>query len=472
MRKGLIVLLVAVVALAFAMPAAADTKISGFYRAKAYISNFNNSGATGALFATDAPTNAYVEQRFRVKFDFGNENVKAVWFLESDMIWGDSAGGAAPGAAARNVGGALGGDKVQTETKNIYIWFKLPNTSLDFTVGLQNQSDDYAGIIYGGADMAGIFLNGKYEPITWKLGWAKLYENNSNSPEDMTLYYSSVKFVPAKDAKLGVNFYFLQNETNKAAGTLPGSAPSTGISNLPYANNQKVYMPGIDGSFKVGPAVLSGFLMYQFGEFEAVNSANKSVDINAWMFDLRADMNLGPGKFFFEGLYLSGGDNTANEWESPVTLSTNTASPGGNSFYSRTNSILLMNSPDTIGTSQCLLGCSGPAIGGSQDPGNNGRGMWLVALGYSMPFGPKLKGDANFNYLSASELLQSDKLTNDNRGEDMGMELNAQLTYNIMKGLDVSLVGAYAWLGEFYRTPAGDDPDDIYTTYAKINYAF
>ena len=63
--------------------------------------------------------------------------------------------------AQRNSGGALGGDRINLETKNIYIWFKLPNTAVDFTVGLQNQTDAYAGLLYGGADMAGIFMTGE-----------------------------------------------------------------------------------------------------------------------------------------------------------------------------------------------------------------------------------------------------------------------------------------------------------------------
>ena len=160
---------------------------------------------------------------FALSSTLGSENVKAVWFLESDMIFGDSAGSAAPGAAARNSGGALGGDKVQTETKNIYVWFKVPDTSVDFTVGLQSQSDDYAGIIYGGADMAGVFMTGKFEPVTYKLGWAKLYENATNRSDDMTLYVAEAKFVAAKDVRIGGNFYFLQHDANKVAGTLPGS---------------------------------------------------------------------------------------------------------------------------------------------------------------------------------------------------------------------------------------------------------
>ncbi len=50
------------------------------------------------------------------------------------------------------------------------------------------------------------------------------------------------------------------------------------------------------------------------------------------------------------------------------------------------------------------------------------------------------------------------------------------LNYNIMKGLDFGVVGAYAWLGDFYKNntppPARKDPDDIYDVHMRLNYAF
>ena len=469
MRKGLIVLLVVVLAAAFAIPvAAADIKASGFYRSKAWLSNF-----FGRSLSTDADdaTAAMVEQRFRVKFDFGNENVKAVWYLESDMIYGDAGGGSNPPAPpGRNTGGALGGDRVQTETKNIYVWFKIPDTSVAVSVGLQAQGDDYANFLYG-ADMAGIFVTGKYEPVSYKLGWAKLYENAAKETDDMTLYTASVTFVPGKDAKLGLNLYFLQNDTARAA--CPGDLPTcgaTGSSNgnllgYPYAST--VWMPGVDGAIKAGPATISGFFVYQWGTMDAQSSANKDVDINAYIIDARADMNLGPGKFFVEGLYTSGGDDPTDKYESPITLATNEASPGGNSAYSRANTHILMSSPDTINVSQCLLGCSGGVAGA--DPGNRGRGMWLLAAGYSQKFSEKVKGEVNIGYLSATDMLKTD---NDNRKEGMGTEFNARVDYNLHKGLDVGVIGAYALVGDFFKDAAGKTPDDVYMAVARVNYSF
>jgi hypothetical protein len=478
MRKGLIVLLVAVVAVAFALPAAADMtptnlKVSGFYRSKAYLSNFIDGYSKPSIRTGQAgdeeQTNAFVEQRFRVKFDFGSENVKAVWYLESDNIWGDAGGSAkittadTTGLGAqRNTGGALGADRINTETKNIYVWFKVPDTSIDFTVGLQNQSDDYAGVIYGGADMAGIFMTGKFEPVKYKFGWAKLYENAVQKTDDQTLYYGSVDLVPTKDAQLGINFYFLQDDTAKVTSAV--EQPSN-----PGANTFKsrVYMPGVNGAVKVGPATISGFFMYQFGKIDPVNQPTvSSIDIQAFMVDLRGDMKVGPGNAFIEGIYLSGSSDPQNKYKAPITLATREASPGGNSSFTRLESYQMLASPDTINVSQCLVGCSGAEV--SSDPGANGRGITAGAVGYKQKVTQRITGSGSFVYLAATDRLTTDTGTSDT----MGYELNARVDYNIYKGLDVGGVGSYMWIGDFFKDSAGDVPKNPWTVYARINYAF
>src|SRR5512139_447558 len=120
MRKGFLMVLAVALVAVLAAPAMAGTDINGFYRAKGYVSNFKTNASTSSL-ANNASTAGYVEQRFRVRFSFGEENVKAVWFSEIDFAaWGDSAGSAPPanttGGAGRNSGGALGGDKINLET--------------------------------------------------------------------------------------------------------------------------------------------------------------------------------------------------------------------------------------------------------------------------------------------------------------------------------------------------------------------
>ena len=154
MRKGLIVLLSALLVVAFALPAMADLSTSGFIRVKARMSqNYGGSGTTGLFILPekDAPTASFVEQRQRFIMDWNTENAGGRAYFEIDSgAWGDSAY-----TVGRNQGAALEGDSINLETKNFYIWFNVPNTSLKFQVGLQNQTDSYDGTIFGVADMAG-----------------------------------------------------------------------------------------------------------------------------------------------------------------------------------------------------------------------------------------------------------------------------------------------------------------------------
>jgi len=479
MRKGFLIVLAVVLVAALAAPAMAGMDVTGFVRDKGYVSNFKN-GATQPVLKKDAPDASYVEQRFRVKFSFGEENVKAVWFLETDFgAFGDVAGSAnsttpATGAS-RNAGGALGGDRINTETKNIYVWFKLPNTSLDFTVGLQNQSDSYAGLLYGGADMAGIFTTGKFEPVSFKAGWAKLYENDNQKTDDLTLYVAEAKFAPTKDVKVGANFYYLQDDTHRySSSTMLPVDPGTST------YQQDIYTLGVDASFNAGPVTLSGFGLYQFGTRDYAAAATKDIDISAYALDVRADATLGPGKGFLEGLYISGSDQkkAGDDYESIITLSDVNASPGGNSFFARTDMMILLPNADDINTSTALIGAAGNAS--SQSPGNGGRGIWHLAAGYTMKFGDKLTGKVGVGYLSATELLKTDDnkatttLANNRKGEGMGTEVNANVNYNILKGLDFGLYGAYAFLGDFYKSSASGakEPDDVYDVHFRLNYAF
>jgi len=499
MRKGFLIMLAVVLVAALAAPAMAGMDVTGFIRDKGYVSNFKN-GATAPVLKKDAPTAAYVEQRFRAKFSFGEENVKAVWFIETDFgAFGDVAGAAntvgtvidnagkaqpVASGAGRNGGGALGGDRINLETKNIYVWFKLPNTSLDFTVGLQNQSDRFAGLLYGGSDMAGIFTTGKMEPVSYKLGWAKLYENNNLKTDDVTLYVAEAQFAPTKDAKVGLTINFLQDDSQKLVTTTASVVSTT----LPFPavagdeNKKKLYTLGVDAAFNAGPATISGFALYQFGTIDFLTPPGDSnVKVKGFAADLRADLNLGPGKFFLEGLYISGGSNdNSDDYKSIFTLSDVNASPGGNSFFARTDMMILLVNGDDINTSSALIGAAaapGSSPSGSPtscitSPGNCGRGITHVAAGYTQKLGDKLTGKVGAGYLAATKKLDNADATK--KGKSMGTEVNANVNYNILKGLDFGVYAAYAWLGDFYKlnTAGAVDPDNVYDVHFRLNYAF
>lgn len=497
MRKYLVVLVASLALVVFTMPAqSADIKAGGFYRAYFLLGNFHDGGGGPSLRDGNADgagaeqTNAFVNQRFRVKFQFGSENVKAVWYLESDMKWGDSAG-STDAAAGRNFGGALGADKVQTETKQINVWFKIPNTSIQSTVGLQGIGDDYQGVWGATNDMAGVTIKGQYEPVKYRLVWAKLYENVNQKTDDSTWYAASVDFNPTKDSDLGIAFYFLQDDTGAdfTNGTQPTYRlePGSGDVSSPYATIAQdrkvhVYQPGINGAIKMGPAKISGWFFYQFGKAEAASAApagTEDIDISGFAASLRGDIKVGPGKAFIQGLYISGDDNQDdNNYDSILTLGDyqQDASPGGYEGFTKMHMVMLTSTWNMASVSQCIIGCSGGWAGDSL--ANGGRGVWMIGAGYNQKFTDSLSGEANIGYMAASQLYQFD---NDvGRDKSMGTEINATVTKNIQKGLDISLTGAYMFMGDFMRNDDGTTDGvaasekfkDAWTSYVRVAYKY
>ena len=478
MRKGFLIVLAVVLVAALAAPAMAGMDATGFIRIKGYLGNFKNGSAPGGanpVLKKDAPDAAYVDQRFRAKLSFGEENVKAVWFSEIDYSgWGDASAGTKVSTAdtgglgaQRNTGAALSADRVNLETKNVYLWFKLPDTSLDFTVGMQNQTDAYAGLFYGAADMAGVFVNGKVEPVSYKLGWSKWYENNNMKADDMTLYVAEVNLAPTKDAKVGLNVYFWQDDTGKTQPQPTTELPF--VASVP--NKKRIYTPGVNATINAGPATLTGFALYQFGKIDFLDST-PDVNIKAFAADLRADLNLGPGKFFLEGLYISGGDNSAKDYKSIFTANDlEAASPGGAASFTRTDMVILLANADDINTGVSLVGSGGVANGGFKSPGAGGRGITHVAAGYTQKLGDKITGKIGAGYLAITKKQLSDTTV---KGKGMGTEVNANVNYNIMKGLDFGLYAGYCWLGDWFKSTnaAVPDPDNVYDLHARLNYAF
>lgn len=453
MRKGFAVLLAAVLVAVFAMPAMADHELVGFYRAIGHVSNFKGTASSVQAVATPAfdnaeTTNSFVEQRIRLRYALGTENVKAIAFFEIDFDWGDASAN-----VARNDGGAIQADSINLETKNVYLWFKVPNTSIDVSVGLQNQTDAYAGVIFGGSDFTGVFANGKFGPAGLKLGWGKFFENNVARADDVDIYVAELKLSPMKDTSVGVNVYYLNDMGNVS----PRAGTPFGFPTTDNAFTQRIYIPGVNFNAKAGPVALTGFGFYQFGKIEFDTPGKPDVDIRAFAADLRGDVNLGPAKLFLEGIYVSGGDNNAQKVESIVTADNFFQSQA---FFFRTDMYILLKNGGDINTSIGLV--NGLNFGG--------RGVWHVAAGASLKPIDKLTLKFGVGHAQASENLVTD---GPNVGKTVGTEVNAVATYNIAKGLDLGLVGAYAFLGDFFDPAPGQaERVDPYDAQLRINYVF
>lgn len=432
MRKSFVMFVAVALVAALAVPAMAEVNLTGFYRAKGYITNFYKGGAgdihNGKVqIADDAKTNSYLDQRLRTKFTAGDENVKAVLFLENDMTWG--------GMNSAKDGGAISADGKDLEVKNAYVWFKVPDTAIDLTVGMQGVSDIYAGTFSGAADVAGVTANYKpSESLALKLGaYVPLLDNvAANEDGQVSFYQAEARFAASQNVKVGGALYFLKD--TRVAG-----------------DGFAIYMPGVDFTAKLSDMVgLTGFAFYQFGD--AQDTAAGQVDQSAFALDLRADVAAGPAKVFAEALYMTGDDDPADDKNEGVVVLDDLDYATGCSTCVRNSTVLIMPASDSINT----------AAGLTYNANNAGDGMLLLQAGVALPFTPKLGGKFNAAFAQAAKNPGGDK--------DMGVELNATLDYNVAKGLDTAVTAAYLFVGDY--ATGGATTDDPYALYAKVNYAF
>ena len=491
MRKGFLMVLAVVLVAAMAAPAMADLSTSGFVRIKEHVEQNYRTGAAGGaqggtfiLPGKDVSTASYVEQRGRFAFDFKSENAGARAFFEIDFAqWGDSAY-----TAARNQGGGLEGDSINLETKNVYAWFTIPGTPITLTAGLQNQTDSFGGMIFGYADMAGVFVTGKMDPVQYRFGWAKFQEGATLRDDDVDFYVAEVKFAPVKEAKLGLDFYVLRDasgSTPAGAGTF-GTNLNTigrGFSDYGYGATAFTYKPatlyyiGVDGAFTAGPAALSGYAFYNFGKIDVLGGTfagdntigGTSIDVKAFAVDLRAELNAGPGRFFVEGAYVSGSGSSDSDFKAPITAS-NYALAGSFPLTSMDMQILFPNLDD-INSSAAL----------SYDVQNKGRGIMAVATGFRMKMNDQLAAKVGAGYLTDTKnFVGTDATTGLTIKKHKALEVNANLNYTIVKGMDIGIYGAYAWLTDWENYGAQtvgvanvrEDADNVYKAMFRMNYAF
>ncbi|HWS16120.1 MAG TPA: hypothetical protein VN450_08020 [Candidatus Methylomirabilis sp.] len=498
MRKGFLIVLAVVLVAAFAAPAMADLSTSGFVRIKERVEQNYRTGGLAALQGggfvlpgKDVSTASYVEQRQRFILDWKSENAGARAYFEMDFgQWGDSAY-----TAARNQGAGLEGDSINLETKNFYAWFTVPNSSVTLTAGLQNQTDSFGGMIFGYADMAGVFVTGKAEPVQYKFGFAKFQEGNVLRDDDVDLYVAEVKFMPVKEAKLGLDFYMIRD----ASGSTPVASGSFGtnlttlsrvhydywadnlvVTNFTYKPTN-IYFIGVDGSFGAGPATLSGYAFYNFGKAELLGGTfagdavgpgtpDTEIKVKAFAVDLRAEMNAGPGKFFVEGAYVSGQGDGDKDWKAPITAS-NYAYAGSFPLTSMDMQILLPNIDD-INNSAAL----------AYDVQNKGRGIMAAAVGFRMKVSDALAAKVGAGYLADTKNTVGTNEAGVTIKKHKAFELNGNLNYTIVKGMDIGVYGAYAFLTDWenygaqtvvpVNTTTIEDADNIYKAMFRMNYAF
>ncbi|MFA5516412.1 MAG: hypothetical protein WDA20_09005 [Desulfuromonadales bacterium] len=268
--------LVALVAMtALAAPAFAITAdFTGFYQVRA----FSYDNLNGDDDVDDNTTG--VDQRFRLWNSTAlNENVKAVFALEIDTLWGGSGSG--------NVGAD---DRDSLEVKNMYLDFNIPAATTNVKAGVHYMK--FGGGFIQADDAAGLQV--RYTPTketSILFGMTKAVEGAVTNDSDDTNYYH-----------LQYDGTFGGWKISPFIAYLDG-AP-TGLSLTGLSEDFTAYYGGIEAAGKVGPVALKATAIYNSWDNDENVTGLTNVDDGTGMaLSINAAYTMGAAKLMAEAAY-------------------------------------------------------------------------------------------------------------------------------------------------------------------------
>jgi hypothetical protein len=449
---------------------------SGFIRVYPEINNF---GFGNIELSDDSQTRAFVDQRARIFFNIkSGEEVGGTYAMEIDSRWGDIAY-----AVGRNQGGALEADTINVETKNVYLWFK-PTANAKYTLGIQGFTDDFMGIILGGADMAGIRADynlSKDSSLT--AGWFLFSDRNVKVNDG--IYFIPVTFKQKmgnntltlalygifddggrKDERLLNNVTELSPLSNRSYLTSAPSPKTSVVGTAAEYQRARIYYAGVNFSGKSGNIAYSLFGLYNWGTFNGLAASGRimNMNISAYALHAMADVALGSGTLRGRVLYVSGGDKNPESYNGMITG--NQYAIGADLPLLCSDLFILIRTAEDISHSAALL----------PDVNNNGYGAFLVYADYNHKINDKLAFQIGAGYLQANDNRVDGNalLGTKDAGMHMGTEVNAQLKYTLNKNMSITGVVAWADLGDYYNdySSTAIHPDSLYRALVKFNYSF
>lgn len=432
MSKYLKTAVAALALAAIATPALADSQISGYYRMQAI------TDTVGGAPADDKKAESQIDQRFRLRYQNNlNEFVHFVYFGEVDAPFGQFSKGGGP--AGNGQGGKVSADGVNIETKNVYLDFKIPDSIFSFRIGTQGFGDNWENVFVAD-DMTGAQVNLALTPALGStLAYFKFDEGASKTQWDDTDLYALKNKFKVND-NLGLNFDIYYLDDNSVAGS-----------------ELDLYTLGLGADAKLGAVGLNGFIAYQTGTQDQVAPA-ADVDIAAWVASVKAKMDIGAAKTGLRLTYYSE-DDDAQDDKSFAEIAN-----GAFQFAGENLSIFY---------SDVYYNNTASGRHAITDAAQAGYGLLALNATADFKFPADVYLKTGAGYFMAMDDKRNGEAVASRQGDVLGAEVAARVGTIVAKKVDVSLNGAYAFLGDFYdAAPGGQDPDNMYKVNFMVNVPF
>lgn len=440
MKKLSILALAIILVAAFTMPASALENVFGGYWRTRFFSNNQFSGDEDV----DNAEQQEVDTRTRLYYTaILNDNLKFINKFEWDAEWGGD-----------DTIGEIGADQQDIEIKNSYAdWMMGP---LNIRMGVQGfvQSrgfvfdDDGAGIIglWKANDM---FTLGAY--------WVRAWEGGGDRDvEDFELLGLVPTFTFGDGMQLQpyLLWYYSSDFAEDFANADPSDFRFLGPVLGAGAEEVSSYMIGadFDASFDALSIWLTG--IYQGGSVDDVVAAGgDDVDISAYLAAVGGSFNFGMGDIHGQFFYASGDDDAADDdVDAFVPLF------GQSYYWAEIMGLGIFDDQAPVNT-----------------PGDRISNVWAANLGVTVKPMDKLKATLDLWYAQLAEELDLGAGVPGDDEDDLGLEVDLKVTYELVEGLNLDLVGAYLFAGDAVIDDTSDsdsNQDNPYEVGARFSLSF
>jgi hypothetical protein len=338
--------------------------------------------------------------------------------------------------------GDFGADGKSVEVKNTYVDFTIApiNTKIGvqgFTLG--------RGFIYDD-DGAGVEIKYQNDMLAFPLIWFKGFEGyvgNGVNKFDVDVVGINPLITVAESWNIQPTVVWMYSDNASeaiAAGTgaaalLPDSSERISI----------VYLgANVDGT--IGPASIWFTGIYETGKVH--DTDNGDLDVKAYVVAAGGDVPLGPVNLHGQAFYASG--DAASDKDGDLNGYFGVGGDGvGNSYYWS----------EIMGYGIFAWDVS------AGSPADNITNLWAVNLGASIKPMDKLTitGDLWYAAHAVDDVITDEK--------KLGFEADLRLTYQLIEGMNVDIVGAYLWAGDATSTD-GDNDEDPYEVGTQFSISF
>jgi hypothetical protein len=412
---------------AFTLPASAfESVFGGYWRTRMiHQENFNGNDDVSDIGLTR------VDTRTRLYYTAVlNDNVKLVNKFEMDAVWG-----------AAGTYGDYGADQIAVEVKQTYIDANIGPVRTK--IGAHDVT--WArGFIYAdefsGADV--IFKAGDVTvPVTWMKALEGGTQHNSLDEDIFGIY-------PVFQLGEGftLNPFLLYAYSDSGGGTFSTLGANGTPAGFVNDDGVGVYWLGANVDATLGPVALWATAVYLGGEVKTDVAGVDNLDVKAYLGAVGASMAVGPANLHGQFFYASGDDDaTDNDLEAFFGLG------GGGVGWAYYWSEIMGNGVFDENIS----------AGSTVDVSN----LWAANIGASIKPIEKLTLTGDIWYAA---LVEDDAF-----GEkDLGIEVDLKADYQLVEGLNLTVVGAYLFADDATATTAAGNEDDPYEIGAQLSLSF